>query len=107
MASGWLLWSVILLPVLGALSLCAIPKEDPASARSTAFFWSLITFVASLPLFFLYEQTGGVFQLGSEHEWLPPIGASLKLSVDGISVLLILLSTFLIPIAILASWRSI
>jgi hypothetical protein len=49
MATNWLLWSVILLPVLGALTVCAVPKDDAPSARSVAFFWSVITFFASLP----------------------------------------------------------
>ena len=55
---SWLLWSLVLLPALGALSIAAIPKEDAASARTTAFFWSLVTFVASVPLFFLFDQGG-------------------------------------------------
>ncbi|HZV01627.1 MAG TPA: NADH-quinone oxidoreductase subunit M [Planctomycetota bacterium] len=104
---SWLLWVVVLLPLLGALSIVAIPREDEASARATAFFWSLVTFFASLPLFFLYERTGDVFQFRSAHEWLPAIGASLKVGVDGIALLLILLTTFLVPITVLASWRSI
>jgi NADH-quinone oxidoreductase subunit M len=107
MTSSWLLWTIILLPLLGVVSLLAIPAEDTASTRTTAFFWSLVTFFASVPLFFLYDQTGPAFQLGSQHAWLPAIGASLKVGVDGISVLLILLATFFVPVAILASWRSI
>lgn len=107
MTASWLLWAVILLPVLGALSICAIPKDDTASARSTAFFWSLVTFFASVPLFFLFDPAKAAYQFESNHEWLPQLGASLKLGIDGISLLLIVLSTFLMPIAILASWRSI
>ncbi|MEZ0228663.1 MAG: NuoM family protein [Planctomycetota bacterium] len=107
MNDSWLLWAVILLPVLGALSICAIPKEDATSARSVAFFWALITFFASLPLYALFEVSGPLYQFQSNHEWMPQLGASLKVGIDGISLLLILLSTFFMPIAILASWRSI
>ena len=72
-----LLWAIIALPALGAASLFAIPREDAASARLAAFFWSLCTFFASIPLFFLYERGGPVFQLASDAPWLAPIGASL------------------------------
>ncbi len=105
--SSWLLWSLILLPTIGALTILPISKEDPTSARSAALLWSIVTFFVSVPLFFLYDRTGPVFQLGSEHAWIPVIGASFKLAIDGISLLLILLTTFLVPITILASWRSI
>jgi NADH-quinone oxidoreductase subunit M len=107
MNASWLLWTLVALPAIGAVSLVAIPREDPQSARVAAFFWSLCTFVASIPLFFLYERGAQVFQLGSDAPWLAPIGASLKMGIDGISLLLILLTTFLVPLSILASWRSI
>lgn len=108
MNSAWLLWILLLLPSLGALSLVAIPREEDTSVRGAAFFWSLLTFLGSVPLFFLYDRTSPeVFQLGSDHAWLAPLGASLKLGIDGISLLLILLTTFLVPICILASWKSV
>jgi NADH-quinone oxidoreductase subunit M len=105
--SSWLLWSLILLPTVGALSIVPIAREDTQSARAAALLWSLCTFVLSVPLFFLYDRAGPVFQLGSDHPWIPALGASFKLAIDGISLLLILLTTFLVPITILASWRSI
>src|ERR1700722_14284892 len=98
---NWLLWAVVLLPLLGAFAIIEIPREDEESASTTAFFWSLCTFFASLPLFFLYDHTGPVFQLVSQHAWLPAIGSTFQVGVDGISLLLILLSTFLVPIVVL------
>ena len=108
MNEAWLLWTVLLLPTLGALSLAVIPREEPTSVRGAALFWSLLTFLASVPLFFLYDRfNASVFQASSDHSWLEPLGASLKLGIDGISLLLILLTTFLVPVRILASWKSI
>lgn len=107
MNASWLLWVILALPLAGALSLVAIPKDDPASTRGAALFWSLCTFLASVPLFFLYDRAGPVFQLGSEHEWMPAVHASFKLGIDGIALLLILLTTFLVPLTVLASWASV
>jgi NADH-quinone oxidoreductase subunit M len=109
MNSAWL-WTLLALPVLGALSLVAIPREEESSVRGATLFWSLATFFASLPLFFIYDwgaSGSAVFQFTSDHAWLAPLGASLKVGIDGISLLLILLTTFLVPICVLASWRSI
>ena len=97
----------ILLPLLGAILLAVIPEEDTGAVRGAALVTSLVTFVVSLPLFWLFEPGEAGYQLVSRHEWLGPLGASFTIGVDGISLLLILLTTFLTPLAILASWRGI
>ncbi len=97
----------ILLPILGALLLAVIPEEDTGAVRGAALVTSLVTFVVSLPLFWLYDPEVAGFQLVSRAEWLGPFGASFSIGVDGISLLLIILTTFLTPIAILSSWRGI
>jgi NADH-quinone oxidoreductase subunit M len=97
----------ILLPALGALLLAFIPEEDTGAVRGAALATSIVTFFVSLPLFWLYEPAQAGYQLVRTHAWLPPIGASFSVGVDGISLLLILLTTFLTPISVLASWRGI
>lgn len=97
----------IVLPLLGALLLAVIPEDDTGAVRGAALVTSLVTFVVSLPLFWLYDPAQAGYQLVSRADWLGPIGASLNIGVDGVSLLLILLTTFLTPIAILASWRGI
>ncbi|MCW8137560.1 MAG: NADH-quinone oxidoreductase subunit M [Planctomycetota bacterium] len=97
--------ALIFLPLFGAVILSLIPEEE--TGPFVALGTSVLTFVVSLPLFWLYDPAEAGFQLLSRHEWLGPIGASFSLGVDGISLLLILLTTFLTPIAILSSWRGI
>ncbi len=97
----------ILLPILGALLLAVIPEDDTGAVRGAALVTSLVTFVVSLPLFWLYDPAVAAFQLVNRAEWLGPLGSSFTIGVDGISLLLILLTTFLTPIAILSSWRGI
>ncbi len=98
----------ILLPLLGAIAIAfLVPKEDEGAVRGAALVASLATFVVSLPLFFLYDSGRGGFQFERAIEWLGPLGARFSLGIDGISLLLIVLTTFLVPTAILASWRGI
>lgn len=98
----------IFLPLLGALAIAfLVPREDDDAARSAALLTSLATFLVSLPLFFFYDVQAGGFQFVRHLTWLQPLGASFSLGLDGISLLLIVLTTFLVPTAILASWRGI
>jgi NADH-quinone oxidoreductase subunit M len=102
-----ILWVIAALPAIGALSLFAIPREEEAGARSAALAWSVLAFLASAPLFFLFDPARSGYQFVHSVEWLPQIGATLKVGVDGIALLLVLLTTFLVPLSILASWRSV
>src|SRR4051794_867680 len=109
MGSVPLLWIVTLLPAVGALSLVLIPDDEANkdAPRGAALLWSTLAFFASLPLFFMFDATASGYQFTYDHAWLPQIGASLKVGVDGIAMLLILLTTFLVPLTVVASWRSV
>ena len=102
-----LLEATIFLPLLGAFVLLLIPEEEPEAIRGATLASAILTFLASLPLLWLYDPAQGGFQITSSHEWLGPVGARFSLGVDGMSVLLILLTTFLVPSAVLCSWRGI
>ncbi len=97
----------ILLPLLGALGLALVPEEDGDAVRGLTLGMTTITFLVSLPLFWLYDPAVGGYQLERAHAWLPGLGATFKVGIDGIALLLILLTTFLMPLAVLASWRGI
>lgn len=98
----------ILLPMLGALFIGLIlPREDEGAVRGATLVISLLTFLISLPLFWLYDTSVGGFQFAKSWEWIPQLGASFSIGIDGISLLLIVLTTFLVPISLLASWRGI
>ena len=105
---NWPLLSVVtFLPLVGALLLVFARGTDEAVARYaryTALWTTLVVFLISLliPLNFTLAEPG--FQLVENHAWMGGL-ATYKLGVDGISMPLVLLTTFLMPICILASWR--
>lgn len=102
---------VTFLPLFGALFILLIDsekQEDVArNSRYVALFTSLFTFGISLYMYTLFKPGNPNFQLLETWEWFPALDISYKMGVDGISVLFVLLSTFLTPICFLASWTSI
>jgi NADH-quinone oxidoreductase subunit M len=98
---------VTLLPLLGALLLTAVPRVHEGLLKGLALGWSLIVFVVSLPIYFKFDPSNAGYQLTELHEWIPAIGVQYALGVDGISLWLVMLSTFLTPIILLGSWTSI
>lgn len=94
---------ILLLPILGALGIGLFTESDDA-ARWTAMGASVLAFVASVLLLLQFDPAGGV-QAVDSLAWIPSIGASLTVGVDGISLVLIVLTAFLTPLVILASWE--
>ncbi len=102
---------ITFLPLLGALFIFFIngAKQEyiDRSAKTAALFVSVFTFGASLFMYSLFKPENGDFQLIETFRWFPSLNISYKMGVDGISVLFVLLSTFLTPVCLLASWNSI
>lgn len=108
--TDWPILSVItFLPLVGALFILLIRGEEEIvnrNARQVALWTTLITFVLSLTLWFGFDRSTASFQFVERVEWIS--GAiAYHMGVDGISVLFVLLTTFLMPICILASWDAI
>jgi len=99
--------TIIFLPVLGAIALLFVPKERPNAIRWFTLGLTLVVFLISLPLYFRFDNSVAGFQFLEEAKWIPAYGISYKLGVDGISILLVLLTTFIMPITILSSWTAI
>ena len=108
--SDWPILSfVTFLPLLGALFILVIRGDEglvARNARAVALFTSLVTFVVSLLLWVDFDYTTAAFQFAEDYAWL---GGTVhyRMGIDGISMLFIILTTFLTPICILASWTSI
>ncbi len=101
---------ITFLPIVGVLCLLLIRGDEETVAhnsRRTALLTSLVTFVLSLYMYMHFDPTSADFQFVEKMAWLPGLNIFYKLGVDGISIFFILLSTFLTPICILASWDSI
>jgi len=98
---------VTFLPLLGAALVLLTPATRAGMVRWIAFGVSALTFLVSIPLFTMFDSSRSGMQFVERVEWIPSLGISYFLGVDGISVLLILMTTFLSAIAILSSFRAI
>ena len=95
------------LPVVGAILILALfRKGQNQTIKKFATAWLVLDFIISLWLF-AYDRGVGGMQFLEDHQWIPVIGARYQLGVDGVSVLLIVLTTFLGVLAALSSWNYI
>src|SRR6267143_2123660 len=102
---------ILLTPLVGAIVLLFVPKENKDAVRWIANVFALAGFLVSLPLVpWFWEkrlEPGFKFIEGAANNWIPSIGAGYVLGIDGISFLLIMLTTLLGWISILSSWTAI
>jgi NADH-quinone oxidoreductase subunit M len=98
-----------LLPLLGFLLVLILPGGKKATIRWTALITTLVNFGVSLWMLAAFDKTNPNPQLGLDLLWanLGGLDIRIHLGVDGLSILLVLLTTFLMPLVILASWKSI
>ncbi|MBO6815500.1 MAG: NADH-quinone oxidoreductase subunit M [Rhizobiaceae bacterium] len=106
----WPILSMItFMPLAGALMIMLIPSADEVSDRNiknVALFTTLITFAASLLIWINFDNSNSGFQFVERVEWVGDF-MSYHMGVDGISMLFVILSTFLMPFCVLASWESV
>jgi len=95
---------IIMLPLAGALALLLVPKGKTALIKNLAFGISAAVFIISLRLYFGFDEANAAMQFAVDKPWLPDWGINYRLGVDGISLLMLMLTTFLTPLAILASF---
>jgi len=98
---------ITFIPLMGAVLLLFLRKEQEAAQRNLALLVSLVTFVVSLWLPSAYDSSTAAVQFVERASWIPSIGATYFMGLDGISLWLVMLTTFLSPIAILCSYRAI
>src|SRR4026209_2227711 len=104
---AYLLTLVTFLPAVGTLLVLALPRRRDSAVRYATLLTTAATLVISLPLYFRFDATSADYQFVEQAGWIPSLGVSYHLGVDGISVLLVLLTTFLMPLVILSSWTSV
>src|ERR1700756_782220 len=102
---------ILFVPLLGAIVLLFVPKENKDAIKWIANIFALAGFLISIPLvpmfWALRFEPGFKFMEGTPNNWIPSIGAGYNLGIDGISFLLIMLTTLLGWISILSSWVAI
>jgi NADH-quinone oxidoreductase subunit M len=94
------------LPLLGALLIAALGKEQISLVKKVAFSASLLPLLSTILIALNFEVDRPGFQLAEKYSWIPSLGINYQLGIDGISLILILLSTILVPIVILAGWNE-
>ena len=99
-----LLTVVTFLPFAGALALTLVPRGREAVLRAGALAVAVATFLISLPLYFWFDAGSADYQFEVVARWMPTLGAAYHVGIDGISLLLVLLTTFLMPLALASAW---
>jgi NADH-quinone oxidoreductase subunit M len=95
------------LPAAGALALLFFHKEKTDQIRVFANAWAALCFVVSLPLLVAFDRSKTGFQFIEDHQWIPSIGVRYQMGIDGMALVLIVLTTLLGAIAALSSWNYI
>lgn len=104
-ANAPLLSLVTFLPLVGVAFIAFLPRDAVQNARYVALWTTLVTFAVSLLIWINFDTTAASFQFVEERPWLGVF--TYRMGVDGISMLFVILTTFLMPLCILASWESI
>jgi NADH-quinone oxidoreductase subunit M len=102
-----LLTAVTFLPVAGAIVVALVPPRLATAHRVLGLVTALAALALSLPLWFGFDGDSADFQFEELYRWMPTLGVSYHVGIDGISLLLVVLTTFLTPIALASAWHAI
>jgi len=100
-----LLTILTFLPLLGGCLVVGLGSEQQRVARWVSFGWSFGALALTLVLWQHFNHTSGDLQFQERHSWIPTLGVEYRVGVDGLGLLLLLLSAVVVPMAMLASWR--
>lgn len=101
-------WLTILwvLPTVGAVAVLAVPNTRPDVAKWLGLSVSVAALVLSLGLAAGFDTGGARYQFVEDHPWIPSLGTGYTLGLDGIGLVLVVLTTLLLPLLIVAGWRD-
>jgi NADH-quinone oxidoreductase subunit M len=101
------LFITLILPIAGALALLFLNKDNAKMIKGTALGISLATFLISIVLFMGFDQSNPGLQFVYEAVWIDAFDAGFRIGIDGMSLMMVMLTTFITPIAILSSFDAI
>jgi NADH-quinone oxidoreductase subunit M len=107
MLDSYLISLTIFSPFMGIFIILFQREESKATVKLTAIITSILTFAISLLLYFGFDPNKTGFQFLEQVRWIDPLNVSYSVGIDGISLLLVVLTTFLTPLALLSSWDSV
>jgi NADH-quinone oxidoreductase subunit M len=102
-----LLSALVWLPTLGAAALLLLDRRDTRRLRQVALAVTTVTFAVSLLLWVGFDRGRAGMQFTEQRAWIPGAGVGYHVGVDGISLLLVLLTTFLTPLCLLSAWSQV
>jgi NADH-quinone oxidoreductase subunit M len=102
-----LLTAVTFLPAAGAAALLFVRRDRDGVIRGAGLAVTVATFLLSLPLYFGFDATSAGYQFEELAAWMPVFGVGYHIGIDGISLLLVLLTTFLTPLALASAWTAV
>ncbi|MEX2110007.1 MAG: NADH-quinone oxidoreductase subunit M [Gemmatimonadaceae bacterium] len=114
--NDWVLPALLLLPLVGAAVILAIRPRAAAGhgdtledgrPRQIAFYSFLLEFIVSLGLWWSFDPASAGWQATIDLPWIPTWGVRFTLGVDGIALMMLLLTTFIMPLTVLGSWTSV
>ena len=112
--NSWVLPALLIIPVVGAIPLVAMGQrtaeasdESNRTARMIAFGVLVLEFFVSLGLWWSFDPANPGWQAAIDAPWIPQWGVRFTLGVDGIALMMILLTTFIMPLCVLGSWTSV
>jgi NADH-quinone oxidoreductase subunit M len=94
-----------LVPLFGAVIVAGIGQENKKLARGLALGISFISLVLALVMWKAFDVSSGAFQFEERHLWIPTLGVEYRVAVDGLGLLMVLLTAIVVPMAMLASWK--
>jgi NADH-quinone oxidoreductase subunit M len=100
--------AIVFLPVVGLVIIALLPKPQARTIRLIALAFTLASFALSIAVFCLFDRSGGAIgqiQFEERLSWIPAINAFYHLGIDGLSLPLVILMTFLGVLAVLVSWK--
>ena len=92
-------------PLIGGLGILGLSTQNKNIARNMALSFSLIALALTLVLWHRFNPASGKLQFQELHPWIPAIGVQYHLGIDGLGLLMLLLSAIVVPMAIAASWQ--
>ncbi len=98
---------VTFFPLVGVVLLMLLPKDRPDSIKGFSLIISFVTFLFSTWMYYMFDPVANGMQFEVNIPWITSLGISYHMGIDGISLLLIMLTTILTVLSILASWNSI
>ena len=111
---AWILPALLIIPLFGAAMILLLPPSaaagrsvDDTRSRRIAFGVLLAEFIVSTGLWWSFQPGSAGWQAGVDYSWIPMWGIRFTLGVDGISLMMVLLTTFILPLTVLGSWTSV